>query len=338
MRGYAAGVSDLPEPMLARLERTLPVGEGLAYEPKWDGFRCLASTRGGEVLLRSRNERPLERYFPEVVAGLQALGDVLLDGELVVCCAGRSDFPALLARLHPAASRVERLARETPASYVVFDLLRCGEDDLVAQPFARRRAALEALDLPAPLVLTPQTTDPVEAAAWLDAGPGSGIDGVMAKPPDLRYEPGRRSMVKVKRLRTVECVVAGVRVHADGGVGSMLLGLWEGDLLHHVGAVAQVAKAARARFREELAPLVADLAGHPWEHGFGLEGGSLGRLKGTAGRWTPDLRRDWVPVRPERVAEVSYDHLEGVRFRHPARFVRWRPDRDPRSCTVAQLR
>ena len=331
-------MTDLPEPMLARLARELPVAPGLAYEPKWDGFRCLASCRGGEVVMRSRNERPLERYFPEVVAGLQALGDVLLDGELVICCEGRADFPALLARLHPAASRVARLARETPASYVVFDLLRLGGEDLSAEPFARRRRALERLDLPPPLVLTPQTADADEAAAWLDAGAGSGIDGVMVKAPDLRYEPGRRSMVKVKRLRTVDCVVAGVRVHADGGVASLLLGLWEGEVLHHVGAVAQIAKASRAAFREELAPLVTELAGHPWEGGFGLEGGSLGRLKGTAGRWTPDMRRDWVPLRPERVAEASYDHLEGVRFRHPARFVRWRPDREPRSCTVEQLR
>ena len=331
-------MSDLPEPMLARLERELPVAAGLAYEPKWDGFRCLARSRAGEVVLRSRNERPLERYFPEVVAGLRALGDVLVDGELVICCDGRADFPALLARLHPAASRVERLARETPASYVVFDLLAVGDEDLTDHPFSRRRAALEALGLPAPLVLTPQTADAVEAAAWLDAGAGSGIDGVMVKPPDLPYEPGKRSMVKVKRLRTVDCVVAGVRVHADGGVASLLLGLWEGDVLHHVGAVAQIAKAARAAFREELAPLVTDLAGHPWEHGFGLEGGSLGRLKGTAGRWTPGMKREWVPLRPERVAEASYDHLEGLRFRHPARFVRWRPDRDARSCSVEQLR
>ena len=333
-------MTDLPEPMLARLERELPLGDGLTYEPKWDGFRCLASVAAGDVVLKSRNERPLQRYFPEVVSALGGLGDVVLDGELVIWRDGHADFPAMLARLHPAALRVDRLARETPATYVVFDLLAVEGDSLMTTAYAERRRRLESLlaEPPAPVVLTAQTHDPVEAAAWLDAPPGSGIDGVMAKSPDLRYEPGRRSMVKVKRLRTVDCVVAGVRVHADGGVASLLLGLYEGDLLHHVGVVAQIAKAARAELRRELAPLAVPLAGHPWEHGFGLEGGALGRLKGTAGRWTPDMVQDWVPVQPERVVEVSYDHVEGVRFRHPARFVRWRPDRDARTCTVEQLR
>ena len=327
------------EPMLARLERDLPVGEGLRYEPKWDGFRCLAFCSGGDVVLQSRNDRPLTRYFPEVVAGLAALGDVVLDGELVITRSGRADFPALLARLHPAASRVELLARETPACYVVFDVLAVGAEDLTQVPFAERRARLCALldDPPAPLVATPQTTDPVGAQEWLEAASGSGIDGVVVKTADLRYQPGRRSMVKVKRLRTVDCVVAGVRVHADGGVGSMLLGVLDGDRLLHVGVVSSFARAKRQELREELAPLVVPLEGHPWEEGFGLEGGALGRLKGTAGRWTPDMVRDWVPLRPERVAEVSYDHLEGHRFRHPGRFVRWRPDRTAVSCTVEQL-
>ena len=329
------------EPMLARLERSLPVGEGLLYEPKWDGFRCLAFCRpDGEVVLQSRNDRPLTRYFPEVVAGLRALGDAVLDGELVITRGGRADFPALLARLHPAASRVELLARETPACYVAFDLLARGDDDLTSHAFVDRRAQLAALldDPPAPLVATPQTPEPDAAQEWLDAASGSGIDGVVVKRADLRYEPGRRSMVKVKRLRTVDCVVAGVRVHADGGVGSMLLGVLDGDRLVHVGVVSSFARATRRALREELAPLVVPLEGHPWEHGFGLEGGALGRLKGTAGRWTPDMVRDWVPLRPERVAEVSYDHVEGVRLRHPARFLRWRPDRDAGSCSVDQLR
>ena len=327
------------EPMLARLERDLPVAEGLRYEPKWDGFRCLAFCGSGDVVLQSRNDRPLTRYFPEVVAGLSGLGDVVLDGELVITRGGRADFPALLARLHPAASRVELLARETPACYVAFDLLAVGDEDLTAAAFADRRARLCALlaDPPAPVVATPQTTDPAAAREWLDAGSDSGIDGVVVKAPDLRYEPGRRSMVKVKRLRSADCVVAGVRVHADGGVGSMLLGVHDGDRLLHVGVVSSFARAKRQSLREELAPLVVPLEGHPWEQGFGLEGGALGRLKGTAGRWTPDMVRDWVPLRPERVAEVSYDHLEGHRFRHPARFLRWRPDRTAASCTVEQL-
>ena len=327
-------------PMLARLERTLPVGDGLRYEPKWDGFRCLAFCAGGEVVLQSRNDRPLTRYFPEAVAGVRALGDVVVDGELVVNVRGRADFPALMARLHPAASRVELLARETPACYVLFDLLAVGEEDLTGQPFAVRRDRLVALltDPPPQLVATPQTDDPKAAADWLNAASGSGIDGVVVKSADLRYEPGKRSMTKVKRLRTADCVVAGVRVHVDGGVGSLLLGVYEDEVLHHVGVVSSFAKAQRAELRDELAPLVTDLPGHPWEQGFALEGGAIGRLKGTAGRWKPGMVQDWLPLRPERVAEVSYDHLEGWRFRHPARFVRWRPDRTSRSCTVEQLR
>ena len=326
--------------MLARLERVLPVGPGLRYEPKWDGFRCLAFCSGAATELHSRNERPLTRYFPEVVAALQRVGDVVLDGELVISAGGRADFPALLARLHPAASRVELLSREKPACYVVFDLLAEGAQDLTGRPFAERRARLEALlcDPPERLVATPQTQDPQVAAEWLHAATGSGIDGVVVKPDDLRYAPGRRSMAKVKVLRTADCVVAGVRVHADGGVGSLLLGVHEGPVLHHVGVAAGFARARRAELREDLAPLVVPLEGHPWEKGFGLEGGALGRLKGTAGRWTPEMAQDWLPVRPERVAEVSYDHLEGWRFRHPGRFVRWRPDRVAASCTVEQLR
>ena len=325
--------------MLARLERVLPVGDGLLYEPKWDGFRCLAFAAGGDVVLHSRNERPLARYFPEVVSGIAQLGDVVLDGELVVHVDGRADFPALMARLHPAPSRVDRLSRETPARYVAFDLLAVGDDELTATPFAVRRARLAGLltDPPAGLALTPQSARADVATAWLAAPAGSGIDGVMVKAPDLRYQPGKRVMVKVKRVRTADCVVAGVRVHPDGGVGSLLLGVYDGELLRHVGVVTSLSKAKRSDLRDELLPLVTTLDGHPWEHGFGLEGGSLGRLKGTAGRWTPDMERDWVPVRPERVAEVTYDHVEGWRFRHPSRFVRWRPDRDPTSCTVEQL-
>ena len=287
----------------------------------------------------------MTRYFPEVVAAVAGLGDVVLDGELLAQADGGTSFPALLARLHPATSRVERLARETPACFVVFDLLAAGADDLTGQPFAVRRQRLEALlpDALPGLVVTPQAADPAEARAWLHAPSGSGIDGVVVKPDDLLYLPGRRAMSKVKLLRTADCVVAGLRVHADGNVGSLLLGVHEGpqdevsQVLHHVGVCSGFAKARRAELRNELAPLVVGLAGHPWESGFGLEGGALGRLKGTAGRWTPDMPRDWAPVRPDRVVEVSYDHLEGWRFRHPARFVRWRPDRDPRSCTLEQL-
>jgi ATP-dependent DNA ligase len=312
----------------------------LLYEPKWDGFRCLAFCDAGKITLNSRSDRPLTRYFPEVVAGLRPLGDVLLDGELVVHVGGQADFPALLARLHPAASRVERLAHETPACYVVFDVLAVGDQDLTDIPFAGRRSRLVRLmtEAPAPLVVTPQPEDVDVARRWLYAASGSGIDGVVVKLADLRYQPGRRSMTKVKLLRTADCVVGGLRVHADGGVGSLLLGAYDdAEVLQHVGVVTSFSRGRRAELRDELAPLVSELAGHPWELGFGLEGGALGRLKGTAGRWTPEMPRTWVAVRPERVAEVAYDHVEGWRFRHPARFVRWRPDRNPFSCTVEQL-
>ena len=328
------------EPMLARLERALPTGDGLAYEPKWDGFRCLAFVDDGEVTLLSRNGRPLGRYFPEVVEVVRSLGDSVVDGELVIRKHGAADFPALLGRLHPATSRVQRLAAESPATYVVFDLPAVAAEDLRRTPFAERRDRLERVGA-APdsgLELTPQTRDVDMARGWLSAPAGAGIDGVMVKPDDLLYEPGRRAMTKVKNLRTADCVVAGLRVHADGGVGSLLLGCYDAAALRHVGVAGSFTAARRAALRNELAPLVTSLPGHPWEHGFGLDGGALGRLKGTAGRWAPDMPRDWVPVAPERVAEVGYDHVEGWRFRHPARFLRWRPDRDAVSCTVEQLR
>ena len=328
-------------PMLARLARELPPPGDLQYEPKWDGFRCLAFRDGDAVDLRSRNERPLARYFPEVVDGLRALREprLVLDGELLVTGGAGADFPALLARLHPAPSRVALLAERTPATYVVFDLLAAAEEDLRAQPFtARRRRLVELLaDAAPPVVVTPATTDRGEAEPWLDSPAGSGIDGVVVKPDALRYEAGKRSMLKVKHTRTVDCVVAGLRLADRDEVGTLLLGLWEGPTLHHVGVAAGFARPLRRELAGLLRPLVAGLEGHPWEQGFGLEGGALGRLKGTAGRWVPGMERDWVPLRPERVAEVSYDHLEGRRFRHPARLVRWRPDRDARSCTVEQL-
>ena len=318
-------------PMLARSEPELPVGDGWTYEPKWDGFRCLAHrTAAGVVDLRSRHGKPLARYFPEVVESLLALpaDDYVIDGELLAWRDGVADFGALMARLHPAASRVARLSAETPASYVAFDLVS-------AEPFERRRAALETLlaDAPRNVCPTPSTTDPERAREWLDAPPGGALDGVVAKPRDLAYLPGKRAMVKVKRVRTVDCVVAGMRVGAGPSVSSLLLGVWEGDALRHVGVVQQ-----RPVPIEDVAPYVTPIEGHPWENGFALEGGHTGRLKGASGRWAPRMSMDWVPLRPELVAEVAYTILDGIRFRHPARLVRWRPDRDPRSCTVEQLR
>jgi ATP-dependent DNA ligase len=325
-----------PKPMLARLARELPLGDYL-YEPKWDGFRCLAFRDGPEVDLRSRNDRPLARYFPEVVEALLALPAerFTLDGELVVARADELDFVALLARLHPAASRVERLRVETPASFVGFDLLRLGGDDLCELPFAERRARLERLlgDAPPPLALTPATSDVRVAEGWLER-----FEGAVAKERSLRYEPGRRAMVKVKRERTVDCVVAGFRWLADRPLPStLLLGVWDGDELRHVGVAGGFAAPQRRELLELLAPLVVALQGHPWERGFLLEGGATGRFKGSAGRWAPGMAMDWMPVAPELVAEVAYDQLDELRFRHPARFVRWRPDRDATSCSVEQL-
>ena len=324
-------------PMLARLARELPLGDYL-YEPKWDGFRCLAFREGAEVDLRSRNDRPLARYFPEVVAGLLALREerFVLDGELVVAREDELDFVALLARLHPAPSRVERLRAETPASFVGFDLPAVGGEDLRGRPFAERRARLEALLANArpPLALTPLTEDAEVARGWLER-----FEGVVAKERGLRYEAGRRAMVKVKRERTADCVVAGFRWLVDRPLPStLLLGLYGPDgELRHVGVAGGFAQRLRQELLEGLAPLVVPLAGHPWERGFLLEGGATGRFKGSAGRWAPGMEMDWVPVAPRLVAEVVYDQLDALRFRHPARFLRWRPDRDPESCTLEQL-
>jgi ATP-dependent DNA ligase len=329
--------------MLARLARELPVG-GYLYEPKWDGFRCLAFRRGDDVDLRSRNGRPLARYFPELVEALRSVRDerFVVDGEIVVASAVEFDFTALLARLHPAASRVERLRRETPSQLITFDVLEARGADLTAHPFAERRRVLEELlgDAPPPLFVTPVTDEPAEAAAWLERYQGGGIDGVVAKHRDLRYEPGARSMVKVKREHTADCVVAGFRLLVDRALpSSLLLGLYdESGALRHVGIASAFSAARRAELLEVLRPLVVPLAGHPWERGFRLAGAATGRLPGAAGRWSPDeMEQDWVPVSPELVCEVAYDQLDDRRFRHPARFRRWRPDRDAGSCTLDQL-
>jgi ATP-dependent DNA ligase len=328
-------------PMLAATARELPCGPGWSYEPKWDGFRCLAHRDGDHVDLRSRHGKPLARYFPEVVASLLAVEErsYVLDGELLAWSGGRADFAALMARLHPAASRVARLAAETPASYVAFDVVEAGGEDLRAAPFEKRRVLLERLLAGAPdnLCATPATADPAVAAEWLDHPPGGALDGVVAKAADLTYQPGRRAMLKVKRVRTADCVVAGLRVREGLLVSSLLLGLWDGPVLAHVGVVQAFARDERERLAAALAPYVVPLAGHPWERGFALEGGPAGRLPGASGRWTPELSLDWVPLRPALVAEVSYSQVDGTRFRHPARLVRWRPDREAASCAVEQL-
>jgi ATP-dependent DNA ligase len=316
-------------PMLARLARELPLGEFL-YEPKWDGFRCLVFRDGDDVELWSRNERPLGRYFPEVVAALRRLEtrQLVLDGEIVA-----RDFDALLARLHPAASRIELLSREAPAELIGFDLLAVGDADLRPRPFAERRAALERVR---GLHITEATEDPGTAERWLA---DDAIDGVVAKALDQPYDEGRRTMIKVKRERTADCVVAGFRWLNDRPLpSSLLLGLYDAaGKLRHVGVAASFPAPRRRELLEELAPLVVPLGGHPWEQGFLVEGSRMGKLKGAAQRWVPEMGLDWVPVAPVRVAEVAYDRFDGDRFRHPSRFRRWRPDRDPESCRLEEL-
>jgi ATP-dependent DNA ligase len=329
-------------PMLARLERELP-GDGYLYEPKWDGFRCLAFRTGNDVDLRSRNQRPLARYFPELVDALRELpaNRFVIDGEIVALSGSGPDFVALLARLHPAASRVERLRSETPALLIAFDLVALEEEDLRERPFHERRVLLQRLLLEAtpPVLLTPLTADRAQAQHWLDAFEGAGVDGVVAKHRDMRYEAGARRMLKVKRERTADCVVAGFRWLVDRPLpSSLLLGLYDNGDLRHIGVASSFAETQRRQLLEELRPHVVPLAGHPWEHGFLLAGSPTGRLRGAAGRWAPEeMEQDWTPVAPELVCEVAYEQLDDYRFRHPARFRRWRPDRDPHSCRLEQL-
>jgi ATP-dependent DNA ligase len=330
-------------PMLAKLTRELP-GPGFVYEPKWDGFRALAFVEGGTVDLRSRNDKKLARYFPEVAAPLGALGvDAAIDGELVVVAERGLDFASLMQRLHPAATRVRELSAKTPAAFVAFDLLAIGAEDLRARPFAERRARLLELcarSTSPHLMVTPATDSLERAATWLERFTGRGLDGVVAKHPGLAYSPGKRAMIKIKRARTADCIVAGVRLLEDGrGIGSLLLGLYDDrDALVHIGVASQLTAAARKEMLELLRPLATRIEGHPWEDGFHLAPSPLGRLPGSAGRWSPDeMERDWVPIRAEKVCEVTYDVVDAGRLRYPARFVRWRPDRDPPSCRFEQL-
>ena len=325
-------------PMLARSVSVLP--QGMLYEPKWDGFRCVAFRDGDAVELGSRNERPLTRYFPEVV---QAVRDELpprcvVDGEVVVTKGPGLDWDALLLRIHPAASRVELLARETPATLIVFDLLALGDDSYLERPFAERRAALEAALSGARhgVRLTPVTHSHREASRWFQLFEGAGLDGVVAKPPGLPYEQDKRVMFKVKHERTADCVVAGFRWHKSGPViGSLLLGLHdERGRLQHVGVSASFPMQRRRELLEELAPYrLAEGDPHPWRGDRPPE-----RVPGAmVSRWNHGKDLSWELLRPVLVVEVAYDHMEGRRFRHTAQFRRWRPDRTPESCTYEQL-
>lgn len=329
--------------MLAKLVRELPEGEGFYFEPKWDGFRCIVFRDDDVVELGSRNERSLTRYFPELIDPLlaQLPTRAVLDGELVIAGPGGLDFDALTERIHPAESRVRLLANRTPGSFVAFDCLAVGDRDLREEPYARRRAELEALLTGAspPVHLTPVTTDRAVASDWFQRFEGAGLDGVVAKAADLRYRPGERVMLKVKHERTADCVVAGFRWHKDGGVGSLLLGLFdEHATLHHVGVASGFSVARRRAFDGELAPLrERAIDGHPWRDWARREGDAAIRMPGAQSRWSAGKNLSWEPLRIERTCEVAYDHLQRDRFRHATSFRRWRPDRDPTSCTYAQL-
>ncbi|WP_262500290.1 ATP-dependent DNA ligase [Phycicoccus endophyticus] len=317
----------------------------VVYEPKWDGFRSIVFRSGDRVEIGSRNEKPMTRYFPEVVeAVLDNLPQrCVVDGEIIVVRPGedRLDFELLSQRIHPAASRVARLAAQTPARFVAFDLLALGDDDLTGRPFAERRALLERAlaDARPPVHLTPATSDPEVAAAWFTEFEGAGLDGLVAKPVDGRYEPDRRTMLKVKHERTADCVVAGYRTHKSGpdAVGSLLLGIHDdtGTLLS-VGVIGAFPMARRRELFEELQPLVTGFEDHPWAWAR-QEEGTRTPQNAAGSRWAAGKDLSFTPLRPERVVEVRYDHLEGVRFRHTAQFVRWRPDKDPRECTYDQL-
>ncbi|WP_459247544.1 ATP-dependent DNA ligase [Streptomyces youssoufiensis] len=338
---------DLPvmppvRPMLAKPAAQLP--PGMSYEAKWDGFRAIVFRDGDEVELGSRTGKPLTRYFPELVEALRAnLPErCVLDGEIVVVQGDRLDFETLLSRIHPAASRVRTLAETVPASLVAFDLLALDDRSLLNAPLAERRTALtSALRTATPPVhVAPATTDLDLAREWFDQFEGAGLDGVIAKRPDLPYRPGERVMVKVKHERTADCVVAGLRPHKSGPVvGSLLLGLYDDTgRLQHVGVCASFPMRQREALMAELAPLrMASVRGHPWADWGEESAHAQNRMPGAPSRWTGGKDLSWVPLRPERVCEVAYDHMEGDRFRHTTQFRRWRPDRSPESCGYAQL-
>ncbi len=331
-------------PMLAKLSRDLPVGDHWSYEPKWDGFRCIVFRDGDEVELGSRNERPLTRYFPELIAPLRAAlpKRAVVDGEIVIMTDHGLDFDLLSNRIHPAESRITKLSEETPAAFVAFDLLAEGARDLREKPFEARRELLEAKVKPSATVyVAPRTRDVELAGQWFSEFEGAGLDGLVVKDVEGTYRPGDRGWLKVKHLRTADCVVAGFRVHKDGkGVGSLLLGLYDDDgRLHHVGVASSFAAKARAELAADLEPLRAHaLDDHPWADWAEMSNTPDGqRRPGAGNRWNATKDMSWEAVRIERVAEVAYEHMQGDRFRHTARFQRWRPDREPASCTYEQL-
>jgi ATP-dependent DNA ligase len=330
--------------MLSSAADALPAGDGWLFEPKWDGFRTLVFRDGDEITLQSRDTKPLNRYFPELLAPLAAAlpERCVLDGEIVIVGANGLDFEALLLRIHPAASRVKLLAEQTPASFVAWDLLALGDEDLREVSLEQRRARLEEVlgGAASPVHLSPATRDLALAEDWFQRFEGAGLDGVMAKRLESTYAPGERTMIKVKHTRTADCVVAGFRWHKNGPgtmVGSLLLGLYDADgKLQHVGVTSAFTNKVRQSLVEELAPLRENARDdHPWRDWADWAGEQ--RMPGASSRWNRGKDLTWEPLRPERVCEVAYDHMQGNRFRHAARFVRWRPDKPPSECRYDQL-
>jgi ATP-dependent DNA ligase len=341
-------------PMLAKSVKGIPDPakyDGLSFEPKWDGFRCLVFKDGDEVELTSRNTKPLTRYFPEVVTAMreQLPERIVLDGEIFVAQRGddgvdRLEFEVLQERIHPAASRINMLAEKTPAGFVAFDLLALGDESFVDRPFAERRAALEQalVGLEGPCFLTRTTTDPAVAEQWFDQFEGAGLDGVVAKPLGTPYAENARTMLKIKHERTADVVVAGYREHKTSTperplLGSLLLGLYADGKLQHIGVSASFTEARRAELFAELQPLVVPIEEHPWGEWAEFLTANPDRVPGTQSRWSAGKDLSFTPLRPDLVMEVAYDHMEGRRFRHTAQFRRWRTDRDPESCGYDQL-
>jgi ATP-dependent DNA ligase len=333
------------EPMLAKLAEELPAGEGLLYEPKWDGFRAIVFRGSSQTFIQSRDLRPLDRYFPELhEMFLARLPDgCVLDGEIVIATGAGLDFDALQLRLHPAASRVAKLSKEMPAAFVAFDLLAVDGQDLRSVPQDTRRIRLERVlaDAAPPLHLTPLTRDREVAAEWLSRFEGAGLDGVIAKAADGHYAPGKRAMIKIKHARTADCAVSGFRWHKSGkdAIGSLLLGLYdENGMLQHVGVTSSFTMAMRRQLLEELAPLrEGALTNHPWRAWAEASAHEFDRMPGGQSRWSAGKDLSWEPLRVERVCEVKYDHLQGRRFRHGTTFLRWRPDKPLAECRYDQL-
>jgi ATP-dependent DNA ligase len=338
-------------PMLAKSVKGIPDPErhgGLSFEPKWDGFRCIVFRDGDEVELTSRNTKPLTRYFPELVIAVkeQLPERCVLDGEVFVALGDRLEFETLQERIHPAKSRVDMLAEKTPAGFVAFDLLALGDESYLDRPLRERRAAMEqalgGLGTAGPCYLTRTTTDAAEAGRWFEHFEGAGLDGVVAKPLDAPYTQNGRTMLKIKHARTADVVVAGYREHKASTperplLGSLLLGLYDNGKLQHVGVSASFTETRRAELFEELQPLVCEIGDHPWGEWQEWAIANPDRVPGTQSRWSAGKDLSFTPLRPERVVEVGYEHMEGRRFRHTAQFKRWRPDRDPESCGYEQL-